>query len=146
MERRSLGTSRSVPIKFKTTEEGCYIPTTHKLNEDGYFRKSWRVEGKNVLEFFHRFIYRVHYGDIPEGHEVDHMCRNRACSNPEHLQLLTISNHKAKTNTERSALRIAEARRHWLKYRCTGVALGREFGASSGTGCRWIQTFKKERH
>ena len=29
---------RGKPLKFKLLENGCVIPTTHKLNSDGYFR------------------------------------------------------------------------------------------------------------
>ncbi|UNI77164.1 HNH endonuclease [Klebsiella phage KpnP_VR7901] len=50
---------------------------------------------------YHRYVYETEIGAIPDGYEVDHMCRNRACQNPQHLQLLPISEHKAKTNRER---------------------------------------------
>lgn len=36
----------------------------------------------------HRFAYAAFVGDIPAGMEVDHLCRDRACVNPEHLSLV----------------------------------------------------------
>lgn len=85
---------RGKKLILATTESGCIIPTSHKLNADGYFRK--RTNG--VLEMYHRTVWKEQHGDIPEGYEVDHKCRNRACCNAEHLQLLEGSEHTVKTN------------------------------------------------
>ena len=37
----------------------------------------------------HVASYRAFVGDIPAGLQVDHLCRNRACCNPAHLELVT---------------------------------------------------------
>ena len=39
--------------------------------------------------YAHRFSYLVHKGDIPDGLELDHTCRNRLCVNPDHLEAVT---------------------------------------------------------
>jgi len=37
----------------------------------------------------HRFAYELLVGPIPAGMQIDHLCRIRACVNPEHLEVVT---------------------------------------------------------
>lgn len=95
------------PIQLVEQEGGCVICTSHEPNIDGYHRVYNGVNATPRCIFLHRSTWEVIHGPVPEGYELDHLCRNRRCCNPSHLQLLTRSQHKTKTNLERYAVRIA---------------------------------------
>lgn len=59
----------------------CWIWAKH-LNGDGY--GVIRVGGR--IQMAHRVSYEVHVGPIPDGLVIDHLCRNRACMRPDHLE------------------------------------------------------------
>lgn len=66
---------RGKKLILEATETGCIIPTSHKLNQDGYFRK--RTNG--VLEMYHRTVWIKANGPIPEGSEVFNVSFSAAC-------------------------------------------------------------------
>lgn len=55
------------------------------LNSYGY--GIFYVNGRTWMA--HRWAYEFEYGPIPEGLTLDHLCRVRACVNPEHLEPVT---------------------------------------------------------
>src|SRR5207245_6492477 len=38
----------------------------------------------------HRIVYELVHGPIPAGLTIDHLCRNRRCANPSHLEAVTM--------------------------------------------------------
>lgn len=42
----------------------------------------------------HRFIYESYRGPVERGKQLHHECGNRACVNPEHLRVVSASEHK----------------------------------------------------
>lgn len=42
-----------------------------------------------VDRYVHRVVWEALVGPIPDGLQVDHMCRVRRCANPDHLRLVT---------------------------------------------------------
>lgn len=56
------------------------------LTSKGYGRFSVGRHGNVVA---HRFAYELLIGPIPDGLVIDHLCRNRACQNPAHMEPVT---------------------------------------------------------
>lgn len=74
--------------------EPCHI-WTGSVTEDGYGMFSWA--GRKVIA--HRWVYEAIVGPIPEGLELDHLCKNRGCVNTQHLEVLTHNENLRRSNT-----------------------------------------------
>lgn len=61
----------------------CWIWTGYLVRGYGYTKTKGRGG------YAHRFAYELEVGPIPEGAEVDHKCRNRACVRPSHLHAVS---------------------------------------------------------
>lgn len=67
--------------KFSVSDSGCWEWTASRFKSTGY----GAYRGRNA----HRAVYRAAVGPIPEGLDLDHLCRNRGCVNPAHLEPVT---------------------------------------------------------
>lgn len=63
---------------------GCWLWTAG-LNGQGYGHFS--LDGR--MQRAHRVAYELLVGPVPEGLELDHLCRVRRCVNPAHLEAVT---------------------------------------------------------
>lgn len=61
----------------------CWLWTGHTTQGYGTIR----VDGRTVR--VHRFSWEMVNGPVPEGLELDHLCRVRNCVNPDHLEPVT---------------------------------------------------------
>lgn len=73
-----------VGIDYLISDEGCWV-WQRQISPGGYGRT--RRGGKPTNA--HRWYYERHIGPIPTGLVIDHLCRNRACVNPDHLEPVT---------------------------------------------------------
>ena len=59
---------------------GCWLWQL-SLNNKGYGRKG--------NSYAHIYYYEKKYGPVPDGYELDHICRTRRCCNPDHVEPVT---------------------------------------------------------
>lgn len=82
--------SAIIPVHVKVTtgytvsQSGCWV-WHRNLDAQGYGRV-W--QGRKRYRA-HRVSYENAKGPIPDGLVIDHICRNRACINPDHLRAVT---------------------------------------------------------
>ena len=70
-------------LKILVLENGCW-EWQGPLNRNGY-----GLFYLSKTRAAHRVSYEFFVGLIPEGLQIDHLCRNRACVNIEHLEIVT---------------------------------------------------------
>lgn len=81
---------RGIPVeerfrsRYVVTDSGCWR-WQWQINSFGYAIIGYK--GKQICA--HVLSYLLHKGEIPEGFDVDHLCSNKACVNPDHLEAVT---------------------------------------------------------
>ena len=95
-------------------------------DEDGYGKTHLgsRAEGTFRYVSAHRAMYEVVVGPIPDGLQLDHLCRNRACINPAHLEPVTLQEN--------------------LRRGFPGRRAGGDRGAQRGNACSYGHPYTEE--
>lgn len=112
---------------------GCWNWRGHVRRRDGYSRFSFL--GKSAAAY--RVAYFLFRSDIPEFCDLDHLCRNRQCVNPWHLEAVDHA-----TNIQRSPLAGLHMR---LKTHCAnGHEFNKETTKISSMGYRFCAICVRE--
>lgn len=86
--RRSDPVDRIPKYLIRRGDNECWGWTGHRTH-DGYPTLCDFRTGKVVNVYVHVLSHKMHIGPVPEGYEVDHLCRNPECTNPRHLEAVT---------------------------------------------------------
>lgn len=84
---------------YEVDASGCWL-WLGAINSDGYGRMRDPRTSYGRMMQAHRFFYEQVRSPIPEGLQLDHLCRVRRCVNPEHLEPVT-----SRENVRRGLLR-----------------------------------------
>jgi hypothetical protein len=80
----------------------CWV-FTGPLNWCGYGQIERNIDGVRIRKRAHRVFYEAIVGLVPDGLVLDHLCENKPCVNPAHLEPVTggenIRRHFAKNVT-----------------------------------------------
>ena len=73
-------------------QTNCWVwqgATSGKEDKNKTGRGYGRISIRGHTSAVHRVMYVCYYGYIPNKIQVDHLCFNRLCCNPEHLEAVT---------------------------------------------------------
>ena len=98
--------TKITPLEFRLiesielTDTGCWM-WIKQLDRSGYGRitvpKEYKEPGvRHRVDRAHRVAYKVLRGSVPEGMELHHVCENKGCINPDHLEPVTRKEHRRK--------------------------------------------------
>lgn len=73
-------------VEIPDLTTGCWEWQRYCHHTDGYAVIRMGSLGNR---YAHRVSYEAFIGSIPDGLVIDHLCRNRRCINPEHLEPVT---------------------------------------------------------
>lgn len=71
----------------KSSAGPCLLWSRPRRSRNGYVRVYCRTAKRERQ--LHRILYEMVRGAIPVGHLLDHLCRNRECVNPWHMEVVT---------------------------------------------------------
>lgn len=128
--------------RVKETASGCWEWQGY-TRQDGYARVTIRpTPTTQETHLAHRLAYETWVGPIPEGLVIDHVCRNRACINPSHLEVVTQA-----TNNQRGMAPSFQAQREQRCKRGHPYTPEHSYFGSDGRrrSCRTCETANQRR-
>lgn len=129
--KRRKNTGEDYYRRFSVVDTGYETPCwlwSQGLDYKGYAHVKHDGKSRSV----HGLHYEFKYGSIPDGLVPDHLCRQRSCVNPDHIEPVTnAENSRRGDNTKLTVDQVREIRRLYATGQYNQHALGRMFGVSN---------------
>jgi hypothetical protein len=121
------------PADYEVVDRGYTTPCWKWMrgkSGDGYGCISSPLTGRRTQA--HRRYYEQRNGSIPDGLQIDHLCRFTDCVNPDHLEAVTsVINTRRGNLTKLTVEQVQEIRQLWPSIRQAQIA--ERFGICRGT-------------
>ena len=104
------------------------------ISSEGYGRY-WR-DGRQV--YAHRAAFEAAFGPIPDGLVIDHLCRNRACVNPEHMEAVSTRETTLRADSPAARAARSDVCAHGHPYDDANTLV-----RSSRTRTGWVRTWRQ---
>lgn len=83
-----------------TSAEGCW-KWNGPISVYGYGRLMESIGNRKTKQLMaHRFAYEQVIGKIEEGMTIDHVCRNKSCVNPAHMEVVTRGENSIRSHSK----------------------------------------------
>ncbi len=98
LERPAAWQPEVSPMRWNVTTEERFWRKVDRSGECWLWRSSTNAGGYGLFHpdggarewvMAHRYAYELEHGPIPEGLDLDHLCRTRSCVRAEHLEPVT---------------------------------------------------------
>ena len=151
---RRNGNVQDTPVRYVSHHHGRKTPHPYIVDADtGCWVWQWSIDswGYGRLNrdgespHAHRAYYERLVGPIPEGLQLDHLCRNRACVNPAHLEPVTPMENVRRSSLSKLSLPLATQIRNAVESGVSQKQTARLFGVSVVTindivrNLRWVR-------
>lgn len=140
--KRKLGMAEGRPMRFRQGHHARLKKADIRIEDRGYKTACWISQQRNgprqycrlrdangVQRQAHRLYYERFVGPIPDGLQIDHLCCNKLCVNPAHLEPVT-----AAENTRRGCAKLNEEAVREIRLRLERPEdLAKRFGVAAST-------------
>lgn len=121
--------------KVTHDDDGCWRWHGARAQGYGIIATGTRADGNLPA---HVAAYELHVGPVPDGMVLDHLCRNRECVNPEHLEPVTSAENSRRGAKAKITPADAEIIRGLVAEGKTQAAVADRFGLHPATVSRIV--------